>query len=67
MADNISSFYLSNKALNSLEISVGCTLIGKESSFNAWKEIINCLFKLHSFRVLSNELIELEDFVDTEG
>ncbi|CAG9315835.1 GBF1 [Blepharisma stoltei] len=65
--DSIIAFHHSKRALYALEAAVECAIACKDHLNGVWGHLINCLFRLHSLKLLPQQLIDLDDFVDKEG
>jgi brefeldin A-resistance guanine nucleotide exchange factor 1 len=60
-------FYSSPRAVGALETAVAATMICKDYLRSSWGSLLNCLLRLHSLQLLPSQLVELDDFLDSEG
>jgi len=65
--DSLITFYHNKRGKYSLEAAVGSSLICKDYLRGVWGHLVNCLLRLHSLKLLPQQVIELDDFVDSEG
>jgi Sec7 domain len=65
--DSVAQLYSTPKAFNILEAAVGSAMVSKNHLSVAWIHLINLVLRLHKLKLLPNQLIELDDFMDEEG
>lgn len=66
-SESVAQLYSTPRAFYVLEAAIGSAIVAKNNLFGAWSHLINCLLKLHKLKVLPNQMIELDDFVDEFG
>ena len=66
-SESVAQLYSTPRAFYVLEAAVGSAVVAKNNLDLAWVNLISCLLKLHKLKVLPNQLVELDDFVDEFG
>lgn len=65
--DSIIAFHQSKRALFCLEAAVDSAEACNAHLNGVWGNLVSCLFRLHTLKLLPQQLIDLDDFVDKEG